>query len=95
MTTPGSGDQGADLVAQLGDQSVAIQCKFYSSPVGNKAVQEALAGKAHYGCRYAAVVSNQPYTPAAQSLAKTARVALLHHNEIKDLHLLLVDLDFA
>ena len=92
--TPASGDQGVDLIARMADMSVAIQCKFYSVPVGNKAVQEAVAGRVFYRCKYAAVVSNQSYTVSAKALAKTARVALLHHDELKDLHLLLVDLDF-
>jgi restriction system protein len=43
-----SGDQGADLVAEKPGVSVAVQCKLYAQPVGNKAVQEALAAQRYY-----------------------------------------------
>ena len=43
--TKGSGDQGIDVLAWKGGTKYGIQCKLYASPVGNKAVQEAYAGK--------------------------------------------------
>jgi len=39
--TKGSGDQGIDILAEKDDIKYAVQCKCYSSNVGNKAVQEA------------------------------------------------------
>ena len=47
--TQGSGDQGKDVIAKRDGVSSAIQCKLYSKPVGNKAVQEALAGAQYAG----------------------------------------------
>jgi restriction system protein len=43
-----AGDQGADVLAEKGGRRVVIQCKKYSGTVGNFAVQEAHAAKAHY-----------------------------------------------
>ena len=43
--TPASNDQGADLIASRENLKICIQCKRYSAPVGNKAVQEVIAGK--------------------------------------------------
>ena len=43
--TSKSGDQGVDLIASKEYLKVCIQCKRYSKPVGNKAVQEIFAGK--------------------------------------------------
>lgn len=43
-----SGDQGADVVAEKEGLKVVVQCKMYSSPVGNKAVQEVYAAKQFY-----------------------------------------------
>jgi restriction system protein len=40
-TVGGSGDQGADAIAERSGRRAVIQCKLYQSPVGNKAVQEA------------------------------------------------------
>jgi hypothetical protein len=57
--TAGSTDQGVDVLARKGRVSVVIQCKLYSRPVGNAAVQEAIAGQAFMGATHAAVVSNQ------------------------------------
>jgi len=65
----GSGDQGVDLVATLGSLRVAVQCKRYSQPVGNKAVQEVGAGRKFDKCDLGVVVSNQGYTPSARKLA--------------------------
>jgi hypothetical protein len=72
-----SGDQGADLIAQKDDCTVAVQCKFYSGAVGNKAVQEAHAGKGYHGTDSAAVVSTGAFTPAARQLARSLGVTLL------------------
>ena len=74
----GSGDQGVDVLARKSGRSVVLQCKLYTRPVGNKAVQEALAGRGYAGADGAAVVSNAPYTPAAHALAARVGVLLLH-----------------
>ena len=76
------GDQGADLVAERGDVSVAVQCKLYSQPVGNKAVQEAIAAQRYYATDCAAVISNAAFTRSATKLAQSANVLLLHTSDI-------------
>ena len=81
-TTPATGDQGVDLLVDVPGKKVAIQCKFYSEPVGNNAVQQVSAGKAYYKCNVACVVSNNKYTTAAKQLAQVLNVALLHHSQI-------------
>ena len=84
-STPASGDQGADIVAERGSETFILQCKWYSNPVGNKAVQEAHAAKAHYGASVAAVVTNSTFTPSAEQLAKSTGVRLLHYSELEAL----------
>ncbi|AEK58641.1 restriction endonuclease [Acidithiobacillus caldus] len=83
--TPASGDQGVDVVATLQGFKAVLQCKRYSKPVGNRAVQEILAGKTYYRSDIAAVVSTAPYTPSAQALAKRCGVLLLSHTDLPDL----------
>ncbi|SHJ98440.1 Restriction endonuclease [Roseomonas rosea] len=78
----GSGDQGVDVLARKGKRSVVLQCKLYNRPVGNKAVQEALAGRGYAGADGAAVVSNAPYTAAAHALAARVGVLLLHVSDL-------------
>ena len=81
-TTKGSGDQGIDIVAFYGNTKAVFQCKKYSKPVGNAAVQEIFAGKAHEQANVAAVVSNAAFTPAAKHLASTTDVHLLHYGDL-------------
>ena len=81
----GTGDQGVDLLAMTSNIVVAIQCKRYSSPVGNQAVQQVAAGQKFDEADHAVVVSNSGFTPAALQLASKLDVLLLHHSE---LHLL-------
>lgn len=80
--TAKSGDQGADLVAGKAGVSIAVQCKLYAQPVGNKAVQEALAAQRYYATDYAAVVSNAAFTKSAIQLARSADVLLLHASDL-------------
>ena len=75
--TQASGDYGADVIAKKGTKKYAIQCKYYSSPVGVAAVQEVTAAKAHYGCNAAMVVTNNTFTAAAEKLAAENGVVLL------------------
>jgi restriction system protein len=77
-----SGDQGADLVAGKPGVTVAVQCKLYAQPVGNKAVQEALAAQRYYATDHAAVVSNAAFTKSAVQLARSADVLLLHPSDL-------------
>ena len=80
--TSRSGDQGIDVLARKNRTSVVIQCKLYSKPIGNDAVQQALAGKAFSGATHAAVVSNQPYTSSARDLARVTGVYLLSESQL-------------
>jgi len=78
----GSGDQGVDVLARKDGRALVIQCKLHARPVGNKAVQEALAGRGYVGADAAAVVSNAPYTAAAHALAARVGVLLLHISDL-------------
>lgn len=82
LVTKGSGDQGADIIAERHGIRVVMQCKLYSSAVGNKAVQEVHAARTFYDCDHACVVSNADYTPSARKIAERTGVSLLHHDEI-------------
>jgi len=80
--TKGSGDQGADIIANKDNTKAAVQCKFYTNPVGNQSVQEVFAAQAYYGCDKAYVITNSTFTPSAKQLANKSGVDLLHHSEI-------------
>lgn len=82
QVTPGSGDHGADIIAEKGRLRVAVQCKLYSSPVGNKSVQEAFSAQGFYDCQKSCVVTNSTYTNAARKAAWKLGVSLLHHEQV-------------
>lgn len=86
--TPGSGDQGADIIAEKEGRRVVIQCKFYNGTVGNKAVQEAYAAAAFQDAPYAVVVTNSVYTKSAHQLAHKNGVLLMHHTDLEQLDLI-------
>ncbi len=83
--TKKSGDQGIDILAEKDYVKYAIQCKYYTSPVGNTAVQEAFAGKSYYGCHIAVVMTNNTFTDSARQLASQLGVVLWDGNFISEL----------
>jgi restriction system protein len=84
-----SGDQGADIVADKRGTRIVIQCKKYSKPVGNRAVQEIVAAIAHEGAQRGVVVTTSDYTRAAEKLATSNEVLLLHHTDLRRIDRLL------
>jgi len=77
-----SGDQGVDLIATVGPRRYAIQAKGYVSSVGNGAVQEAVAGMAHYRCNACAVITNSRFTTGAVELAESNRCRLIGEDDV-------------
>lgn len=83
VVSQASGDQGLDVLAEHDSGlSVAIQTKCYSTPVGNKAVQEVLGAVAFYDTDRAMVVTNASFTKSAANLAQRSDVLLSHHNDL-------------
>lgn len=74
--TQGSGDQGVDILAEKDGIRYAIQCKCYSSDLGNKPVQEVNAGKAIYRCQIGAVITNRYFTKGGKDAAEATGVLL-------------------
>lgn len=83
--TQKSSDQGIDVIATKDGITVALQCKLYSKPVGNKAVQEAFSGKAYYEADYAGVVTNNTFTKSARQLANNCNILLLNPDDLESL----------
>lgn len=83
--TKGSGDQGIDIIAHKDGIKYGIQCKCYASDIGNKAVQEAFAGKTFYGCHVAAVITNRYFTSSAKALAEKNGVLLWNRDRLEEL----------
>lgn len=85
----GTGDHGADLIGERSGVRVAFQCKKYGTPVGNSAVQEALAGKVMHQADLAVVIAMRGYTAAAHELAQAAHVHLIGVTDLPSFHTLI------
>jgi HJR/Mrr/RecB family endonuclease len=79
-----SGDQGVDLVVEFGDRRIAVQAKGYYHVVNSAAVQQAVAGMAHYRCNACAAITNSRFTPGAKELAASNRCTLISEDEFPD-----------
>lgn len=80
--TKGSGDQGVDIIAEKDEIQYAIQCKRYSSDLGNTPIQEVYAGKTLYHCHVGVVMTNSHFTKSAKELAKATGVLLWDGDKI-------------
>ena len=76
VVTRGSGDQGVDVLATRDGIKYAIQCKCYSSDLGNTPVQEIYTGKTIYGCQVGAVMTNVRFTAGGRQAAQATGVLL-------------------
>ena len=82
--TKSSGDQGVDIIAYKGMTKYAIQCKYYSFPVGNKAIQEVYAGAKYYDCSSCIVMTNSTFTKSAKDLAAKLNVQLWDNCKVEN-----------
>ena len=83
--TKASGDQGIDIIAYKNGVKYGIQCKCYSSNIGNKAVQEVFAGIKFYDCKVGIVMTNRYYTASAKELAAKNGIILYDRDKLNDL----------
>jgi restriction endonuclease Mrr len=79
-----SGDQGVDMLLDMEDRKIAVQLKRYTRPVGNKAVQEVLAGRVHYAAQEAWVITTSSFTRGAMELARSTGVRLIDGRELRE-----------
>tara|TARA_B100001093_G_C26773937_1_gene991446 strand:+ start:235 stop:939 length:705 start_codon:yes stop_codon:yes gene_type:complete len=83
--TKGSSDQGVDVKASKEGVNLVAQCKKFAKPVGNKAVQEIVAGIKYYKADVGVVIAPNGYTKSAKKLAEANSIKLIHHSEISSL----------
>ncbi len=82
LVTQASGDQGVDILAEKDGIRYAIQCKNYSSKLGNAPVQEIYAGKTFYHCHVGVVMTNSTFTQSAIDLADATNVILWDRDKL-------------
>lgn len=82
--TSGSGDQGADVVADKDFEKVVIQAKRYKGKVSNSAVQEVVASMKHYNADRGLVITNSQFTSSARELASSNDIELWNGGKLKE-----------
>lgn len=82
--TAGSGDQGVDVLALKDGIRYAIQCKCYTSDLGNKPVQEVNTGKVIYRCQIGVVMTNRHFAKGAIEAAKATGTLLWDREKLKE-----------
>lgn len=83
--TQGSGDHGIDILAEKDGITYAIQCKCYSSNIGNAAVQQAHTGKSLYHKDIAVVLTNRYFTTQAKEEAGQLGVKLWDRDKLNEM----------
>jgi len=83
--TQGSGDHGIDILAEKDGITYAIQCKCYSSNIGNAAVQQAHTGKSIYKKDIAVVLTNRYFTAQAREEATALGVKLWDRDKLNSM----------
>lgn len=83
--TQASNDQGVDVLAEKSGIKYAVQCKCYSSDLGNTPVQEVNTGKYIYRCHVGAVMTNRYFTSGAKEAAEATGTLLWDRDTISDM----------
>ncbi len=83
--TKGSGDFGADILAEKDGITYAFQCKCYDKPVGVRAVEEIYAGRDYYDRMVGVVMTNQYFTEPAVNMARKFNILLWDRGYIKEM----------
>lgn len=85
IRTQDSNDQGLDVIAEKNGERIGIQCKLYSSSVGNFAVQQAVTGKTFYKLDKAMIVTNNFFTESAIKLGLGTDAILIDKGKLNKL----------
>ena len=81
--TPGSGDQGVDIIAKKEDVSFGFQCKCYSGDIGNTPIQEVYAGLRYYKLHVGVIITNRYFSSGAIELASATNVILWDRDKLE------------
>jgi len=82
--TKGSGDLGVDLIAYKNGIKYSIQVKRSIGNVSRRAVSDAVAGKDHYGCNAAMVITNSYFSKGAIEMARSTGCELIDRDTLSE-----------
>lgn len=82
VITKGTGDFGADIIAEKNGIRYAFQCKRFSNCVGPRAIGEVLRGMNRYKCTRGVVITNNFFTKQAIEEAEISNIELWNRNTL-------------
>ena len=82
--TPARNDYGADIVAERDGTKYAVQCKRHGENISRQAISDAVAGKHHYECTVAMVITNRHFRSGARELANSTRCVLVDRDKLAE-----------
>ena len=85
IVTKGSGDFGADIVAEKENDKYAFQCKRFETAIGPKPIGEVLRGMNKYKCNKGVVVTNNYFTKQAIQEASVSNIELWDRDKLSTL----------
>lgn len=81
--TKRSHDYGADLIINLKNRIIVVQCKLYNNhSVGNSAVQEIYTATNYYNAQLGMIVTNSFFSKPAISLAEKSGIKLWNRENL-------------
>ena len=83
--TPGSGDEGVDLLLSKAGKRVIVQCKKYTKPAGPHLVRELLGTFVRQGADVAILIATAGFTDAALHATKGVPIILLDLNDLLEI----------
>lgn len=78
----GMEDFGVDLIATRNQLKFAIQIKRWNREVDMSAIRAIVAGKSHFRCNKAVVITNNYFSRRAKSLAKSNDCLLIDRDKL-------------
>ncbi len=85
IVTKGSGDFGADVIAEKDNIKYAFQCKRFNSVIGPKPIGEVLRGMKKYNCEKGIVITNNYFTKQAIEEGKVYNIELWDRDKLSNL----------
>ena len=83
--TPGTNDNGIDLLLRKNNQLIAVQCKRWSAPVGEPVVRDFYSALMSSGAQSGYVVTTSTFTSHAYSFAQGKPIQLVDLEALVDL----------
>lgn len=81
--TPRSGDYGADVIAERGEEKIGIQVKkLTNGNVGVKDINHLLGSMYYYNANKAIIITTTDFTEPAKNMARTAPIELWNKRKL-------------